>query len=249
MTAPEELLSHDLVAEQRAFYRTEAGDFDGWLTTLLDERNDDATARNYRVARLAFAREVAERSPLGRVLEFAAGAGRLAELCLAFASSAVLLDTSGDSLAIAAERLRSAAPAPASFVEADAFAWQADGQTFDTIIFSAWLHHVPHSRFDDFWSRIASLLAKGGEVLFDYPDVHATPRGVVDIPDMPSDSYTFYAPRDGVSVRDRAGKRWRVVHNLWDTDELRSRLARLDWEMTVLGPGLFDNILWASARR
>lgn len=66
--------------------------------------------------------------------------------------------------------------------------------------------------------------------------------------DMPSDSYTFYAPRDGISVRDRAGKRWRVVHNLWDTDELRSRLARLDWEMTVLGPGLFENILWASAR-
>jgi SAM-dependent methyltransferase len=238
----------DLLGEQCEFYRVEADDFDRWLTSLLDERNDDSTARHYRSARLAFQTELADRSPLGHVLEIAAGTGRLAELYLPFASSAVLLDTSAESLGLAGDRLRHSTPSP-TFVEADIFAWDPAGQTFDTIIFSAWLHHVPHPRFDRFWSGVASLLADNGEVLFDYPDVNAGPRGVRDIPATPSEGYTFYEPRDGISIRDHAGRRWRVVHNLWDNDELRSRLAALGWKMTVMGTGLFPNILWASARR
>lgn len=249
MTAPDELRSDDdLVAEQRAFYKAGASDFDRWLSTLLDERNGDAVARHYRSARLAFATELAERAPLGRVLEVAAGTGRLAELYLSFASSAVLLDGSAESLAIAADRLRTATPPP-TFVEADALAWDAAGQTFDTIIFSAWLHHVPLSRFDDFWCCMAALLADDGVVLFDYADVHAPAGGVADIADVPTHDYTFYAPHAGVSVRDHGGKRWRVVHNLWDTEALRFRLAALGWKMTVVGPGFFANIMWASARR
>ncbi len=54
---------------------------------------------------------------------------------------------------------------------------------------------------------------------------------------------------DGISIRDHAGRRLRVIHNLWDSDDLRSRLATLGWKMSVIGTGLFDNILWASARR
>jgi hypothetical protein len=54
---------------------------------------------------------------------------------------------------------------------------------------------------------------------------------------------------DGTSIRDHAGRRLRVIHNLWDSDDLRSRLATLGWKMSVIGTGLFDNILWASARR
>jgi ubiquinone/menaquinone biosynthesis C-methylase UbiE len=117
--------------------------FDRWLTSLLDERNDDSTARHYRCARLAFQTELADRSPLAHVLDIAAGTGRLAELYLPFASSAVLLDTSAESLGLAADRPRNSTPSP-TFVEADIFAWDPAGQTFDTIIFSAWLHHVPH---------------------------------------------------------------------------------------------------------
>ncbi len=68
-------------------------------------------------------------------------------------------------------------------------------------------------------------------------------------PDVPSDAYTFYAPVDGVSVRDLRGQRWRVVHNVWRPDDLEGRLRARGWELTILGPGLLANMLWATAHR
>ena len=44
-------------------------------------------------------------------------------------------------------------------MEADIFDWKHD-DTFDTIVFSAWLHHVPDSRFfAAFWTKVQTLLA------------------------------------------------------------------------------------------
>jgi SAM-dependent methyltransferase len=237
----------ELLAEQRAFYRWDAEDFDGWLTTLAAEDNDDPAAVTYRLGLQRIAAVLADRAPLGRVLEIAAGTGRLAELLLPHADSLVLLDASPESLALAARRLPGA-EGSVTLVAADVFAWPAAGQTFDTIVFSAWLHHVPHSRFDRFWGIVASLLAPGGEVIFDFPDARVASPGQADIASEPTEDYTLYVPVDGVGVRDHHGRRWRVVHNLWDPDELASALGALGWTMDVVGPGLFGNVVWATAR-
>lgn len=249
MTAGDSIArDEELLAEQRDFYRADAESFDDWLASLIEEHNDEPAAAAYRVGRQSMARAFEERAPLGRVLEIAAGTGRLVELYVPHAESVVLLDSSPESLAIAARRL---APANrgVTTVEADVFAWDASGQTFDTIVFSAWLHHVPHSQFERFWELVASLLTGGGEVVFDFPDEHMPPGGLAEIPEDPTEAYAFYAPVDGVSLRDHYGRRWRVVHNLWDPRELSFRLRTLGWEMTILGPGLCDNMLWASAHR
>ena len=238
----------ELLAEQRDFYRADAEPFDRWLGALIDESNEEVAARTYRAGRARFQHIVRKWAPLGEVLEIAAGTGRLAELYLPHASSSLLLDSSPESLRLAAARLAGTSPA-VSFVEADVFEWDAGGQKFDTIIFSAWLHHVPHSHFGTFWRRVDALLAGEGRVIFDFPDVEITPPGRVEIPDEPTKGYGFYAPVDGVSIRDHFGRRWRVVHNLWDTDELGRRLADLGWALTVRRPGLFNNIVWASAHR
>lgn len=236
----------ELLAEQREFYRADAEPFDRWLGALIDEGNDEVTARTYRAGRARLQCAIEEWAPLGDVLEIAAGTGRLAELYMPYASSVLLLDSSPESLTIAAARL---AGSSTSFVEEDIFQWDAGGQKFDTIVFSAWLHHVPHSHFATFWRRVESLLAEDGRVIFDFPDAGITPPGRVDIPDEPTEGYGFYAPVDGISIRDHFGHRWRVIHNLWHTDDLRQRLADLGWVVTVLGAGLFNNIVWASARR
>jgi demethylmenaquinone methyltransferase/2-methoxy-6-polyprenyl-1,4-benzoquinol methylase len=246
---PDDTVSDDdLLAEQRAFYRWDAEDFDGWLTSLAAEDNDDQVAVTYRLGRDRIAAVFAARAPLGRVLEIAAGTGRLAELYLPHAESVVLLDASPESLALASRRLP-VAHGSVTFVEDDVFAWQPAGLTFDTIVFSAWLHHVPHSQFDGFWDTVASVLAPGGEVIFDFPDARVDPPGLAEVRDEPTDDYSLYVPVDGVSVRDHHGRRWRVVHNLWDPAELSSSLGSLGWTMDPLGPGLFDNVVWASARR
>jgi SAM-dependent methyltransferase len=236
----------ELIEEQIDFYRADAMAFDDWLVSLVDARNHEPIARNYRAGRERVSQLFAQRAPLGDVLEIAAGTGRLAELYVPHSDSALLLDTSPESLAIAARRLDS--EPRITFLEADIFDWKHN-DTFDTIVFSAWLHHVPQSRFSAFWTTIQTLLARGGRVVFDFPDAEVSPPGTVEIPAEPTDDYGFYVPRDGVSVRDHFGRRWRVIHNLWHRDELSSRLGDLGWNIDFVGPGLFENIVWAEATR
>lgn len=232
----------ELLAEQRDFYRADADAFDGFLGRLVDEDNDDPVAVRYRSGRALIADVL--RPPIGRVLEIAAGTGRLAELYVDRAVSTVLLDASPESLALAASRVPRGR---VDLVGDDAFTWDAGGRTFDTIIFSAWLHHVPHSRFDAFWRTVGSLLAVDGQVIFDFPDATIDPPGRHDPPEEPTEEYGFYAPVDGISIRDHFGRRWRVVHNLWHPDQLAARLAGLGWRLDLLGPGMFDNVVWARA--
>ncbi len=239
----------ELLVEQRDFYQADARQFDHWLSTLVDDDNADLQARTYRTGRQRIAGVFEQSAPLGRVLEIAAGTGRLAELYLPHASSIVLLDSSSEMLNLAGERLLPAR-AEVTLIQADVFEWDDDGRTFDTVIFAAWLHHVPHSRFESFWRRIERLLTKEGEVIFDFPDARVPSSGRIEVPDEPTVAYSFYAPVDGISIRDHGGRRWRVVHNnLWDPADLSARLAELGWRMTALGPGLFDNVKWATARR
>ena len=101
MTAPErvaagDLTAHDeeLLVEQRDFYQADAKSFDDWLASLMAEHNDEPAAVAYRAGRQIIARAFTERAPLGRVLEIAAGTGRLVELYAPHADSVVLLDSS-----------------------------------------------------------------------------------------------------------------------------------------------------------
>jgi SAM-dependent methyltransferase len=132
---------------------------------------------------------------------------------------------------------------------ADVFGWEWTEGRFDTICFAAWLHHVPEGCFDDFWSRIDRWLAPDGLVLFDFA-VADGPAAVASAPPVaPTESYAAYHdPERAVSVRDLGGRRWRVIHELWDPRELTARLGRLGWELRIEmeDPGGFH---WASARR
>jgi len=150
-------------------------------------------------------------------------------------------------LTIAARRANTAPQI--TLVEADIFDWDTDGQRFDTVVFTAWLHHVPQARFDRFWAKVESLLAEGGRVIFDFANGNVAPGARWEIPSEPGQAFSGYAPRDGVSIRDQFGKRWRVVHNHWDPNELSSRLGELGWTINVLGKGLFANLDWAEAHR
>lgn len=66
-------------------------------------------------------------------------------------------------------------------IEADIFDWNAGARIFDTILFSAWLHHVPHDQFDRFWGTVERLLAPGGVVVFDFLDASVPSPGRVEI--------------------------------------------------------------------
>jgi hypothetical protein len=128
-------VSDEVVADQIDCYRRRAGEYD--VTAY-----GDVAAARARIARL-----VAETPPAGNLLEIACGTGLWMEALAGSAETVKAIDAAPEAVAIARDRVRSAS---VSFEVADVFSWDS-GTQFDVIFFSAWLSHVPTSRFRQFW--------------------------------------------------------------------------------------------------
>jgi SAM-dependent methyltransferase len=234
----------DRLAEQAAFYDADAVAVNEWLESLRDERNRSQQGVAFRSTCEALTRMLDHLKPHGRILEIAAGTGRFSLLLAPHADELVLLDTSAISLEITQQHL-AAAGRNAISVQADIFLWDPPAASYDAVCFAAWLHHVPLTQFDQFWSIVDAVLAPDGLVIFEFAS--STEAG--EPPEQPGDPYAHYHdPSREVSVRDLGGRRWRVVHRVWDPDALAARLRALGWAMQI---ELWDStgFHWASARR
>ena len=199
-------MSDEVLAEQVDYYRRRAGEY-------------DATAYgNVAAARARIARLVAEMRPAGSVLEIACGTGLWTEALAGWAATVTAIDAAPEAVAVARDRVRSA---KVSFEVADVFSWDP-GTRFDVIFFSAWLSHVPASRFGQFWQLLGSLLARHGRVLF--IDEHVDERG--------KEAYVAGAG-EVVERRLRDGRTFRVIKNFVDPRELELRLRRLGWDCAI----------------
>ena len=133
-----------LVAEQVAYYRAHAPDYDdNYLGNDWD----------HSIEKLPIA---------GDVLELACGTGHWTRLLAARARSVTAVDAAPEVLALARQRVRGL---PVDFIQADVFAWQPP-RRYDTVFFAFWLTHVPPTRFAAFWSMVGMALAAGGRVCF-----------------------------------------------------------------------------------
>jgi demethylmenaquinone methyltransferase/2-methoxy-6-polyprenyl-1,4-benzoquinol methylase len=198
-----------LLAEQRAYYRARAGEYDA--TYPLDEAHD-AGARRQLVAALE------SHAPFGRVLELACGTGQWTGELARHASTVTAVDSSPEALAICRQRV----DVPSvSLVQADLFAWQPQ-QRYDVVFFAAWLSHVPPQRFDAFWALVAKCLTPGGRVL------------VID--ELPAASTVERAAAGQlaptVQRRLTNGESYRAVKVYYEPG-LRARLAVLGWDAEV----------------
>ena len=194
-----------MLADQVAYYRRGAGEYD------VGAYGDDVAAARAFIARL-----VAEMRPAGSVLEIACGTGLWTEALAGWADSVLAIDAAPEMLAIARGRARSA---DVSFEVADVFSWRSAAR-FDVIFFSAWLSHVPTSRFGRFWELLRGLLAGGGRVLF--IDEHVDERG--------KEAYVA----DEVVERQLAdGSTFRVIKNFVEPAELQLRLRRMGWDCVI----------------
>src|SRR6201994_2336899 len=154
-------MSEEMLAGQIDYYRRRAGEYD------VTAYGDVAAART-RIARL-----VAELRPAGRVLEIACGTGLWTEALAQWADEVTAIDAAPEAVAIARDRGRGG---NVRFEAAGVFGWEGDPAVrFDVIFFSAWLSHVPDSKFESFWALLRELLAAGGRVLF--IDEHVDERG------------------------------------------------------------------------
>jgi SAM-dependent methyltransferase len=160
--------------------------------------------------------------PRGDVLELSCGSGIWIRPLLKHATHLTAVDASAKSLAVAAWRARDAGVEDrVRFVESDVFGWQPD-RRYGVVFFSTLLSWIPPHRFDRFWKLIAACLEPAGRVFFIGQLLAAV--GEEDaIPEA-------LAPLVERSLHDKEDDRVMVFY---EPDELRSRLAKLDWDVAI----------------
>ena len=203
-------VSDEVLADQVDYYRRRAGEYD--VTAY-----GDVAAARARIARL-----VAEMRPTGSVLEIACGTGLWTEALAGLADTVTAIDAAPEAVEIARDRVRSA---NVSFEVADVFSWDRD-TGFDVIFFSAWLSHVPTSRFEEFWRSLGDLLVENGRVLFIDEHVDEWEKEA-------------YVPGwdEVVERRLRDGSTFRVIKNFVDPEGLELRLRGLGWDCSIRRDG------------
>ncbi|KAK1184836.1 class I SAM-dependent methyltransferase [Streptomyces sp. NBS 14/10] len=194
-----------LLAEQRAYYRAGAAQYDRpyaereELRTLLTVVDDLPIA--------------------GDVLELACGTGQWTPRLAARARSVTAVDAAAEVLALA--RARTASPT-VQFVEADLFEWRPP-RRYDTVFFAFWLSHVPPRRLPEFWNTVAAALAPGGKAIFidDGPAAAAEEDILADQP----------APAALRRLDD--GSQYRIVKVFHDARTLTDDLTALGWSVRI----------------
>jgi SAM-dependent methyltransferase len=193
--APEDLDA--LLAEQTAYYRARAGEYD-------ETSAFDAAARADLVAALE------DFAPRGHVLELACGTGQWTGELAKNADEVTAVEAAPEMLAINGRR--NGAP-NVSYLQADLFAW-APTDRYDVVFFSAWLSHVPPQLFESFWALVASCLKDDGRVfaIDELPAVAAIERRASDTA----------APT--VERRLTTGAQYRAVKVFYDPPVLKAGL-------------------------
>ena len=198
----------DLLAEQVAYYRAQAAEYD--VNSPLPY--DHASRAALSAALDAF-------QPRGEVLELACGTGQWTAELARHASKLTAVDAAPEMLTLASARVRGKR---IRFIEADIFDWRPE-ERYDAVFFSAWLSHVPPQRFDRFWALVDSCLTHSGRVFLidELPAVAAQEQSVPDA----------LAPM--VERPLSSGAVGRVVKVFHEPGDLHDRLAELGWEVEL----------------
>ena len=213
--------TEELLAEQRAYYRAQAGEYDQWW--LRQSRYDRGAEVNRRWFAETEARAGAGRSfsPTGRVLEPACGTGNWTRLLAESAGHLTAVDASREMLAIARERTGTS---NVEYVEADLFSWRPDAE-YDVVFFGFWLSHVPPDRFEACWDTVRSCLTPGGRVFF-ADSLSDETAAATDQRMEGRQSVTSHR-------RLNSGDEYRVVKVSYEPAELQARLTKLGWRIQV----------------
>jgi demethylmenaquinone methyltransferase/2-methoxy-6-polyprenyl-1,4-benzoquinol methylase len=211
-----------LLAEQAAYYRARAREYDEWWQRLGRHDHGPEATQAWREETREVEQALERFQPRGAALELASGTGWWTERLARTATSLTCIDASPETIAINHQRIADAKlPLPA-YIEADLFAWRP-AKRYDVVFFSFWLSHVPPERFDAFWRTVADALKPQGRVFFidSRPDLTSTARDHK----MPGD--------DGIQERKlNDGRTFRIVKLYYEPAELNERLLNLGWRAT-----------------
>jgi SAM-dependent methyltransferase len=194
-----------LLAEQLAYYRAGAAEYDRQYAEVEDLQNLLAVVDELPIA--------------GDVLELACGTGQWTTRLAARARSVTAVDASAEVLALARARTASHT---VRFLQADLFEWRPP-RRYDTVFFAFWLSHVPPARLPAFWNTVAAALAPGGKAIF-----------IDDGPAMVAEEEVLAnEPAPAALRRLDDGSRYRIVKVFHDVRTLTDDLTALGWSVHI----------------
>jgi SAM-dependent methyltransferase len=213
-----------LLDEQIAYYRARAVEYDAWWfrTGRFDRGAANNAAWRAEVADVetAVADMLAKARP-STVLELACGTGLFTRHLAPRVDAVTAVDASPEVIAINRGRVGAR---NVRYVQADLFAFEPD-MRYDCVFMSFWLSHVPHARFDAFWSTVRRALTPGG---FAY---------VVDSAHDPTSTAANHPTPDrhaGIATRKLDdGREFRIVKVFWEPALLADRLRGLGLDAEV----------------
>src|SRR5687767_8849682 len=127
----------DLLADQRAYYRARAPDYDEWWKREgpYDRGAEEAEEWERQISVVADA--VTGFDPSGDVLELAGGTGWWTKLLAETADRLTVVDASPETLRLNRQRVQRD---DTEYIVADLFDWQPN-RAYDVVFFSFWLSH------------------------------------------------------------------------------------------------------------
>ena len=226
----------DLLAEQRAFYRARAPEYDEWWQRRGAYERDEAETAEWRAQVGQVEAAVRDFNPTGDVLELAGGTGWWTWHLAQTAGRLTVVDASPETIELNRRRV---APVrgDVDYVVADVFDWRPDRQ-YDVVFFSFWLSHVPRPRLPGFWSLVRDALKPAGRVML-IDNRHDAARS------WPPDPYVFDHDSDVQRRRLKDGSEYRVVKVFYEPDDLDDMLRANGFDGQAQGTRWF---VWASAR-
>jgi ubiquinone/menaquinone biosynthesis C-methylase UbiE len=223
-----------VLAEQRAYYRARAPEYDTWWqrTGRYDRGHEMAVEWQRQVAAVEDA--LAGFNARGDVLELAGGTGWWTERLATTARSLTVVDASAETLELNRERV---GRPDVEYVVADLFAWEPE-RRYDVVFFSFWLSHVPRPRFSAFWRLVGRSLVPGGRVfLIDNRHDQARAEG---------DPYVVEYTPDLHRRELDDGREFHVVKVMYEPAELQELIEGEGWRAEIGGTRWF---LFGSASR
>lgn len=231
---PRKSADDDLLADQRAFYRQRAPEYDEWWQHRGRYDRDKDMARDWDQQVEEIAVTLESFGPSGDVLELAGGTGWWTARLARTAENLTVVDASPEVLDINRDRVGSRPNV--TYVVADLFEWRPE-HSYDVVFFSFWLSHVPRARFSSFWHLVGTCLRPGGRVFFIDNRRDGTLATV--------DPYVFEEAHDVQRRKLNDGSEHRVVKIFYEPDQLTRRLSSEGWEADVVGTRWF---VFGSAR-
>jgi demethylmenaquinone methyltransferase/2-methoxy-6-polyprenyl-1,4-benzoquinol methylase len=223
-----------LLAQQRAYYRKRAPDYDAWWQRRGDYDHGEADTEEWNRQVALVADALSRFAPDGDVLEIAGGTGWWTEHLARTAGTLTVVDSSPEAIAI--NRARVQRP-DVTYVERDVFQWEPD-RRYDVVFFSFWLSHVPRARFAWFWDLVDRSLAPGGRAFF------------IDNRRDPTlgrrDPHTLDERDDVQRRRLDDGSEHNVVKVFYEPPELTALLTTAGWDADIAATRWF---IYGSARR